>query len=384
MRHGPRAAPNWRRCLLIALHLVFFKGCLMNVRPSVYRYATRFVAIILLGWTAGGVSTLDAAAPQLNGTSPYGAQRGAEVEVQFTGDRFADAQQILFYEPGITVASLEPVGANAIKTKLVIAPDCRLGLHALRVRTASGVSNLRTFSVGALPEAKEVEPNNDFAQPQKVSLGTTVNGVVENEDVDYFAVEAKKGEPITAELEGLRLGISFFDPYVAILDTKRFELARSDDAPLVRQDCICSIVAPQDGTYIIQVRETSFAGNGSCLYRLHVGRYPRPTAVLPLGGKPGASIDVQWLGDVLGPRSEKITLPAAVASPFGIFARDERGVSPSANPFRLSELNNVLEVEPNNAFAEATACEAPIAMNGVIALPRASNSAPRNNTTRGP
>lgn len=341
----------------------------MNARFSIARCARNGVASLVLAWAACCVSTLSAAVPQLGGTSPNGGQRGTEVDVQFNGDRFADGQEILFYEPGITVAKLEVAAPNAIKTKLVIAPDCRLGLHALRVRTASGVSNLRTFSVGALPEIKEVEPNNDFAQPQKINLDTTVNGVVENEDVDYFAVEAKKGERITVELEGLRLGNTFFDPYVAILDTKRFELARSDDAPLLRQDCVCSIVAPEDGTYIVQVRETSFAGNGSCLYRLHVGHFPRPTAVLPLGGKPGESLEVQWLGDVLGARPEKITLPAGLASTFGIFARDERGIAPSANPFRLSDLNNVLEVEPNNAFAEATACEAPIAMNGAISKP---------------
>lgn len=104
-----------------------------------------------------------------------------------------------------------------------------------------------------MAEIKEVEPNNDFNKPQQVALDTTVNGVVENEDVEYFAIEAKKGERITAELEGLRLGMTFFDPYVAILDTKRFELARSDDAPLVRQDAIASIIAPADGTYIVQV-----------------------------------------------------------------------------------------------------------------------------------
>ena len=38
----------------------------------------------------------------------------------------------------------------------------------------------------------------------------TVNGVVENEDVDYFAIEAKKGERITAELEGLRTRLDMY------------------------------------------------------------------------------------------------------------------------------------------------------------------------------
>ena len=105
--------------------------------------------------------------------------------------------------------------------------------------------------------------------------------MVENEDVDYFVVEAKKGERLTAELEGIRLGYTFFDPYLAILNANRFELARSDDTPLLRQDCLCSIVAPEDGKYIIQVRESAYGGNGACKYRLHVGKFPRPTAVYP-------------------------------------------------------------------------------------------------------
>jgi hypothetical protein len=310
-----------------------------------------------------------AASPSLGSIAPYAGQRGTEIDVSFNGARLADAQEILFFEPGISTLSLEAGQDITVKARLSIAADCQLGNHAVRVRTASGISELRTFSVGALAEVAEAEPNSEFEAPQAISLDSTVNGVVQNEDVDYFAVEAKKGERITAEIEGLRLGMTFFDPYVGILDAKRFELARSDDAPLVNQDCMCSIVAPEDGTYIIEARETSFAGNGSCLYRLHVGRYPRPTAVLPFGGKPGESLDVQWLGDVTGPRGEKITLPAEASDEFAIFARDDHGVSPSAVPFRLVDLNSVMEAEPNQTPETATACEAPIAANGVIGEP---------------
>ena len=260
------------------------------------------------------------------------AQRGTEVEVAFSGDAWPTPSRSCSTSRASPSASLKPTARHAVKTKLAIAPDCRLGLHQLRIRTASGISNLRTFSVGACRRSTKPSRTTTSPQPQKIALDITVNGVVENEDVDYFAVEAKKGERITAEIEGLRLGNTFFDPYVAILDTKRFELARSDDAPLVRQDCVCSIVAPEDGTYIIQVRETSFAGNGACMYRLHVGRFPRPTAVLPLGGKPGETLDVQWLGDVLGPRAEKVTLPADVCRCwprlFGLFAKDDAASRP--------------------------------------------------------
>jgi hypothetical protein len=120
-------------------------------------------------------------------------------------------------------------------------------------------------------------------------MNVTVSGVADNEDVDYFVVQAKKGERISAEVEGHRLGIFEFDPYVAILNEKRFELGSSDDAALVLRDAFTSIIAPEDGKYIIQVRESAYAGNGACLYRLHVGNFPRATAVMPDGGKPGGT-----------------------------------------------------------------------------------------------
>jgi hypothetical protein len=315
-----------------------------------------------------GQQALHAASPGFGSTTPIGAQRGTEIEVQFNGDRLGDAQQIMLYEPGITVTHLEVAGPTAVKTKLAIAPDCRLGFHAMRIRTATGISNLRTFSIGALPETKEVEPNNDFAQPQKIALDTTVVGVADNEDVDYFLVDAKKGERITAEVEGLRLGNTFFDPYVSIIDSKRFELARSDDAALLRQDGICSIIAPADGQYVIQMRESAFAGNGACQYRLHVGRFPRPTAVYPAGGKLGEQLDVTWLGELTGPRVEKVVLPATPNAEFALFARDAAGIAPSGNAFRLSDFSNVLEAEPNE-HAQANPFEAPMTLNGIIGQP---------------
>src|SRR5207237_1001369 len=121
----------------------------------------------------------------------------------------------------------------------------------------------------------------------------------------------KKGQRVSAEIEGMRLGETLFDPYVAILDSKRFELAASDDAPLLGQDGIASVVIPADGTYYVQVRESAYGGSGGCRYRLHVGTFPRPTAVVPAGGKPGEEIEVQFLGDPAGEFKQKVKLPKA-------------------------------------------------------------------------
>ena len=329
----------------------------------------RLFALLCLSLCFGG--ELRAASPSLGIIQPRGAQRGTEAVVTFNGGRLADAQEILIYYPGITVKKLEVVNDAQVKVTFAIAPECRLGEHAFRVRTASGISELRTFWVGALPCIDEKEPNSDFALPQPIALNTTVHGVVDNEDQDYFVVDCKKGQRLSVEVEGMRLGVTVFDPYVAILDAKRFELATSDDSSLIGQDCGCSIVAPADGKYIVQVRESAYGGNGSCQYRLHVGNFPRPTAVVPAGGKPNEELEVTFLGDPSGPIKQKVKLPAAMDDPnWRLHCQTVDGINPTGFKFRLVDLPNVLET-PNNSTA-ATASPgpaAPAAFNGVIATP---------------
>ena len=331
---------------------------------------TRLKTAFLVPATLCGLTTLAAAAsPSLTAIRPVGAQRGTEVEVTLSGARLGDAKEIFYYQPGVTTVALTRVDDNNVKAKLKIAPDAPLGLHDLRMRTASGISELRTFSVGALKEVSEIEPNNDFAAPQAIAMNVTVNGVADNEDVDYFVVEARKGDRITAEVEGMRLGITLFDPAVAILNSKRFELASSDDAALIWQDGFASVLAPEDGKYVIQVRESAYAGNASCLYRLHVGNFPRSTAILPAGGKLGEKLAVRWIGDPAGDVTTEVTLPATSVPGFGLYRQDSKGSSPYPNSFRLTTLSNVIEKEPNDDQAHSTPFTAPMAINGVIDKP---------------
>src|SRR5689334_5866430 len=95
---------------------------------------------IVLSWLiALAPAFAQAANPSLGSISPRGAQRGTEVEVMFGGARLTDAQEILFYYPGISVKQFEAKADNQVRTVLAIAPDCRIGIHAMRVRTATGI-----------------------------------------------------------------------------------------------------------------------------------------------------------------------------------------------------------------------------------------------------
>jgi len=325
------------------------------------------ITLALLAFTIV-TPTAMAVSPAIRVISPVGAQRGTEVRVTLTGQRLTDAKELLFYQPGIRVTKMEVDKDGRVMATLKIVPDASLGLHDFRLRTATGVSPLKTFSVGVLKDVAEIEPNNEFANPQPIDMNVTVNGVAANEDVDYYVVDAKKGDRITAEVEGIRLGLTLFDPYVAILNAKRFEMGSSDDSALVWQDGIVSIVAPEDGKYVVLVRESAYAGNANCLYRLHVGNFPRPTATVPAGGKVGEAVSVRWIGDVLGEKTTSLTLPAAPHRDFGLVAQDERGTAPYPNVFRLSSFGNTIEVEPNDTHEKATAFTPPVALNGVIGV----------------
>lgn len=315
-------------------------------------------------------ASLYATAPRLNSTTPAGAQRGTELDVRFNGSRLEDAQEVVFYGSGIQCTKID-AKTNSVKAKFKIAADCQLGEHKFRVRTAGGISDLRTFWVGALPEIAEKEPNNELTKPQTVPLNSTVAGAAGGEDVDYYQVLLKQGERLSVEVEAIRLGRALLDSYIAIQDTSSNVLAWADDTALLMQDTALSFVAPKDGVYIVQMRETSYGGAGDTPYRLHIGSFPRPTAVYPAGGKVGEELEVAFTGDAAGEFKQKIKLSSEPNDRLGLFAEQNGKVAPSPNWMRVSPFPNVLEAEPNNKreFATGAYQQLPLALNGILNKP---------------
>ncbi len=333
------------------------------------------VAVLSLAFALlPAVDALHASSPSLREILPRGAQRGTDVELVFSGERLGDAEEILFYEPGFTTKSFAVVDDKNVKATISVAADCELGQHVFRLRGRSGIAEARSFWVGPYPTVQEVEPNTEFDAPQVVALNTTVEGIVTNEDVDYYKVSAKKDQVLSVEVVGMRLGRifdgNFLDPFVAILDANRFELAMADDTPLLMQDGFASVVVPEDGDYIVQVRDSSYEGNDLNRYRLHIGQFPRPTGIYPAGGRIGQEREFTLLGGATGTVVKKVTLPAAPVEKFGIFDEKDGQSSPSPNWVRVSAFDDVLETEPNNNRETATVGgELPFAFNGVIQEP---------------
>ena len=316
-----------------------------------------------------GCASLHAAYPEFTTTRPNGAQRGTEMKLTVTGNRLEDFESLIFFSPGFTQKSVEKVEKNKVELTIAVAADVEPGNHLLRIRTRSGISHARQFFVGPFPNVVEVEPNSEFAAAQSITLDQTIDGLIKTEDVDYYKLTVKKGQRISLEVDGLRLGYGVFDPYIAILDKDRFEKAFSDDTILHRQDGYCSFVAEYDGEYFVMVRDSSYRGSNTSFYRLHIGSFRRPDVVYPAGGKLGSATKVRFI-DKDGSFEEDATLPNAVDPAFHLFSKGAEA-APSGNPFRLVPFDNTLEVEPNNEQAKATPVTLgePVALNGIIETP---------------
>jgi hypothetical protein len=334
-----------------------------NSRRSLRRNfaAAGFAACALAG-------TAFAGSPRLSFTMPGGGQRGSESEITFSGSNLADARGFLFDEPGIEGEVLPNATAASIKGKIKIAPDVRLGEHTFRVITASGVSDVRLFYVTPFPMVAEAEDKANPNAAQPIALGTTVHGRTQEDDVDRFQVELKKGQRLSAEVIGARLHTqTLYDAVLTITKEDGTPVALADDDAFTRQDPVTSLVAPEDGKYVITIREATNAGPGQCHYLLNVGTFARPLAVYPAGGPAGEELKVKLIGDAAGVIEQTVKLPEKPAERFELYT-NQGEPTPQPNYIRVSQFPNVLEVEPNNdpLTAQTVKEELPLAANGVI------------------
>ncbi|MDG1139071.1 MAG: PPC domain-containing protein [Opitutales bacterium] len=327
-----------------------------KISPFIY-----FILLTTASFTFGSEPIIDSLLPR-------GGQKGTDQIILIKGKRLADTTRFLFYKPGLSVTDIQQTNGKEVGVTFKIAPNAPLGQHEVRLCTDKGISNLVTFWVGPFENLKEVEPNSSFATAQPIPLNFTVNGICLNEDVDFFEINATKGERISAEIEAIRLSGPLFDPFLAILNDKRFEIATNDDSELLLQDSTLSILAPYDGVYRIEVRDSSYKGGKAFHYRLHVGTFPRPLVAFPAGSQSGVAREFKFLGDPTGDFVKNITIPSTSDSLFAYHHQENDLFSPSPNLLRITHYPSVEEREPNNLMKEATITKLtlPLAFDGVI------------------
>lgn len=314
-----------------------------------------------------------AGSPSVTSVVPAAAQRGTEIEVVVKGARLDDVRTLLFDQPGIKVVGVSAAEREKFIARLKVAADARIGEYPFRAVTASGISDVRLFYVTPYPLLKEMdEEKGDNGKVQSVPLGVTIYGSVPGEDQDRFEVELKKGQRLSAEVIGVRLSSSqqqILDPLLSFAKPDGTVLATMDDGSFTRQDPATSIIAPEDGKYLVTLCEATNGTQGASNYLLHIGGHPRPLVAYPAGGQTGAELKVTMIGDAGGTFEQTVTLPAVPDSRYDLLAQKDGITAPQPNFLRVVDFPNVLEAaEPNNDIATATVAPGPLplAFNGII------------------
>jgi hypothetical protein len=323
------------------------------------------LVLAILSVSAGA---LVASNPSIESANPPIAQRGTTFDLQLAGSGFHANTEFMFYRTGIACSTIRVESETSLAAQIVFDKDCPLGAHPYRIRTSHGISELRLLHVTPFATANETEPNNDPVDAQSCGENQTLIGVLPGADTDFFRITRKKGERISAEVQGIRLGIGLFDAKIRLIGPDGQTLVEVDDTPLFAQDPYFTILAPVDGDYVVEVANSSGEGDDNSIYALHLGSFPRPDRVYPTGGRAGETISLQFQGDARGAWKQEVVLPAVPSAFAGLRCEQDGQVSPTATPFRVVEFGNVLEAEPNQSVGElkGDSSSLPIAFNGVL------------------
>lgn len=347
-----------KRCPLFAIVLILGPVLQVQTLPG-----TRSV------FETAFLGTAVAGGPSVEEVSTGVGQRGKSFELKLTGSGFADGCDFLFYRPGLTCTSVKVDSDSSMSATLQAAEDCPIGSHPFRIQGKDGLSELRVARIVPLPLVTEIEPNNNAAESQLIPAGNTVVGVLSSGDLDCYKLTMKRGQRLSAEIESVRLAAHLSDLKLSVLDSRGTVIASADDTMLGKQDPYLTLIATEDADYVVRVDASGVDGNDNTRYALHLGSFPRPDYVFPMGGPIDKPTNVQIRGDITVEWKESPTFNEVGTIDF---FPTHLGLSPPTPiPFRVSTFDNALEVEPNDQKVDVSpnATNLPVAFNGIISKP---------------
>ncbi|MHC4470088.1 MAG: PPC domain-containing protein [Planctomycetota bacterium] len=268
-----------------------------------------------------------------------------------------------------------PQIAETVLIDVVIDPEAAPGDRELRLGTPLGLTNPIVFQVGLLPEFFEDEPN-DFATSRQATVTPPVvlNGQVSVRDVDHFRFAAKKGQRLVIEAQARRLVPyladavpGWFQATMSIRDAKGREVCFGDDYRF-RPDPVLLFEVPEDGDYVLTIRDAIHRGREDFVYRVTVGEQPFITRMFPLGGRTGGEVLASVAGWNLPWRQVRLdTGPGA--GPIRRTAWREGERISNAVAYAVGDLPECRETEPDDTSGTAQRIVLPQMVNGRIGEP---------------
>jgi hypothetical protein len=305
------------------------------------------------------------------------------------------------YQSRQIVRQTYPAIGDTLTVRVALAADAEPGRREMRVETPRGISNPIRFYVGSLPEFIKAEPDivadqqdneiPNYAPPvtTNITLPAVVNGQIIPRDPDMLWIPSGRFTPGTADRfrfparKGQQLVIAasarelipyladavpgWFQATLALYDSRGEELAYNDDYRF-HPDPVLFFKVPEDGQYVIEIKDAIYRGRPDFVYRISLGELPFITGIFPLGGRAGTATTVRLSGWNLP--TDTLTLDAKDMTP-GIHPLSVRKGEMISNtmPFLVDTLPESVEREPNDATQTAQAVTLPVIVNGRIDRP---------------
>ena len=285
--------------------------------------------------------------------------------------------------------------AETVTLKITTAADAEPGRREIRLAAPAGLTNPLAFCVGQLPEvsgpaAKAPNPDaerfraNFSRQPITASaspkpdtlivLPAVVNGQVLPGAVDRFRFPARKGQRLVVTASARELipylpdaVPGWFQATLALYDAKGKEVAYAD-RNLFRADPALYYEVPEDGNYVVEIKDSIYRGREDFVYRITVGEMPFITGIFPLGGRAGTQTAVELKGWNLP--ATQLTMNSRDKGP-GIYPISMRKDALDSNPmpFAVDTLPECLKNEQADKSGGAQQVTLPIIVNGRIDRP---------------
>lgn len=247
--------------------------------PHRQKYSLASCFTILLFCAA--ISRAQLPAARLTELFPPGAKMGSSVEVNAIGLDLDDATQIRFSHPGISAKpSGDDQGITQRRFTISVSADVPPGVYEARLVGHYGITNPRAFVVGELPENAGKTSNLPGA-PTPLALDSVANGRCTAGQIDYYALELKKGRRVLVECAARAIDSRLL-PVMTLVDDQGHEVARS------RRGGLLDFLPPEDGRYILRLHDLTYRGGDEFFYRLTAGSRPHLDAIFPPAGEPGS------------------------------------------------------------------------------------------------
>ncbi len=270
----------------------------------------------------------------------------------------------------------------------------------MRLQTENGLTNPLVFCVGQLPEMVEksgrevaVEESqkrggrgrkrqatsrpdpgtsptsNEPEIETDITLPATLNGQILPGDVDRYRFEARQGQHLVVDVSARKLipylsdaVPGWFQATVALLDAEGREVVFDDDFRF-HPDPVLHCEIPEDGTYVVEIRDALYRGREDFVYRVAVGELPYVTDVFPLGSQAGEETTFSLNGWNLAQTEFTRTIPEPGMH---LVSSGKDGVASNPVPISVDTMPEHLETEPNNSLDDAQQVSLPTIVNGRI------------------